>query len=228
MRRTIAIISAALVLLTFATGVFAQDEEWLRIPYRLSIAVDAGIGMPLSPAAFSKWNSTLPATISVGYVIIPQVEIQGWFTYAKWSISGITAQNEMDLTIEAGDEGVTGGSITTMLYGAAAKIYPLPKSRIMPTFTVGGGFFTATAEDIMVEGVPANSMEDADGPVFLAGVGMEYGINERWNVYTEFKYTLGISDNFAPENLILRENQDPVEGDNLGMGLINLGIMLKL
>jgi hypothetical protein len=227
MRRTIAIISAALVLLTFATGVFAQDEEWLRIPYRLSIAVDAGIGMPLAPSAFNDlWNSTLPATVSVGYVVIPQVEIQGWFTYAKWSISSIPAQNAIGIE---GVHEITGGSITTMLYGAAAKIYPLPNSRIMPTVTVGGGFFTATAEDLVVgDELLVNSMEDADGPAFLVGVGMEYGINERWNVYTEFKYTLGLSDKFAPGNLVLGENEAPVEGDDFGMGLINLGIMLKL
>lgn len=227
MRRTIASISAALVLLTFATGVFAQDEEWLRIPYRLSIAVDGGIGMPLAPSVFNDlWNSTLPATISVGYVIIPQVEIQGWFTYAKWSISSIPAQNAI------GEEGVldiTGGGITTMMYGAAAKFYPLPKGRIMPTATVGGGFFKATAEDLVVgDELLVNTMEDADGPAFLAGVGMEYGINERWNVYTEFKYILGITDNFSPGNLILGRDDDPVKGKDFGMGLINLGILLKL
>ena len=147
MRMVIGLI-AALVLLTTATGVFAQEDDWLRLPYRVAIAVDVGIGIPMAPTAFGNlWNSGLPASISVGYVVIPQVEIQGWLTYANWGISGITAQRETGIE---GVHEITGGTITTLLYGAAAKIYPLPKSRIMPTVTIGAGLFTATADTLVV------------------------------------------------------------------------------
>ena len=228
MTRTIAILVAALVLMTTATGVSAQDEDWLRIPYKVSIALDIGIGMPMDPSSFSNlWNAGIPASISAGYVIIPQIEVQGWFTYAAWGISGIPAQQEIGII---GVYEVSGGTITTIWYGAAAKFYPIPNSRILPTLTLGGGLFEATAEQLVVGTSPphVNTMENSSGPAFLAGVGMEYGVNERWNVYTEFKYIRGFSDTFAPANLLLGPNDEPVVGENLAIGIINLGILLKI
>jgi len=228
MTRTIAILIAALVLMTTATGVFAQEEDWLRIPYKVSVAADIGIGVPMDPSTFSNlWNTSIPASISIGYLIIPQIEIQGWLTYATWGISGIPAQQEIG---EVGVFEVSGGTITTLWYGAAVKYYPLPNSRIMPTVTVGGGLFQATAEDLVLESSPplVNEMEDSDGPAFLVGLGMEYAINERWNVYTEFKYLRGFSDTFAPANLLLGPNEEPVPGEDIGIGIIILGILLKI
>ena len=81
---------------------------------------------------------------------------------------------------------------------------------------------------VVGDNVQVNGMEDGDGPVLLVGVGMEYGVNERWNVYTEFKYLWGMSDNFAPANLLLGPNDDPVAGDDLGISIINLGILIKI
>ena len=215
------------MLLTTATGVFAQEDDWLRLPYRVTIAVDVGIGIPMAPTAFNNlWNTGLPASIAVGYVVIPHVEIQGWLTYSNWGINAISAQREIGIV---GVHEITGGTITTLLYGVAAKIYPLPKSRIMPTVTIGGGVFTATAEDLVVgDNLQVNSMEDGDGPVLTVGVGMEYGVNERWNVYTGFKYIWGMSDNFAPANLLLSPGEDPVAGEDLGISIINLGILVKI
>ncbi len=228
MTRTIAILIAALVLMTTATGVFAQEEDWLRIPYKVSVAVDIGIGVPMDPSAFNNlWNTSIPASISIGYLIIPQIEIQGWLTYTSWGISGIPAQQEIG---EVGVFEISGGTITTLWYGAAVKYYPLPNSRIMPTVTVGGGMFQATAEDLVLESAPplVNEMEDSDGPAFLVGLGMEYAVNERWNVYAEFKYLRGFSDTFAPANLLLGPNEEPVPGEDIGIGIINLGILLKI
>jgi hypothetical protein len=227
MRRTIVMTIAALVLLTLTSGVHAQDENWLRFPYTIAIAADGGIGMPLEPTAFSElWNSTLPFSFSLGYLIIPQVEVQGWFTYAKWGISSIPAQERIGII---GVYEVEGGGIATMMYGAAAKLYPLPNSRIMPTAVIGGGAYSASADDLVVgDDVLTNTMEDANGAMLLAGVGMEYGLNERWNVFAGFKYYRGFGDGFAPENLVLSPNEEPVEGKNFGFGLINLGILLKL
>jgi hypothetical protein len=228
MTRTIAILIAVLVLVTTATGVFAQEEDWLRIPYKVSIAVDIGIGMPMDPSTFNNlWNSAIPASISIGYLVIPQVEIQGWLTYTSWGISTIPAQNEIGIV---GVYEISGGTITTLFYGAAAKYYPIPNSRIMPTVTIGGGLFSATAEDLVVDTAPqlVNSMDDSDGPVLLIGLGMEYAVNERWNVYSEFKYLRGFSDTFAPANLLLGPNEVPVAGEALAVGIINLGILLKL
>lgn len=215
------------LLLPSANNAFAQEEEqWLRIPYRVTVSIDAGIGMPMNPSAFSDlWNTSLPATFSVGVVTIPQIEVKAWIMYASWSISGIPAQNATGIV---GVYEVTGGTVNTTLYGGSVKFIPLPNSRITPIVEVGGGFFQATGEDLEVGEVLTNTMEDANGPAFLVGAGMEYGINERWNTYAKFNYSLGFSDKFAPGNLVLGPDSPRVEGGDLQLTSIIIGISLKI
>jgi len=74
----------------------------------------------------------------------------------------------------------------------------------------------------------SNSMEDSSGPVFLGVFGMEYGFNERWNVYAEFDYYIGFTDSFAPGDLLLDENDPPTEGGDLHIATVMLGIILKI
>jgi hypothetical protein len=232
MRFMIVLLLATLLLLPFADTTFAQmeeeeEEQWVRIPYHVTISVDAGIGMPFNPAEFGDlWNSSLPVTFAVGYVVIPYIEVRGWITYASWGISGIPAQEAIGTP---GVHDVQGGTITTLLYGASAKINPLPNSRIQPSFEIGGGAFKASGDDLEVGTHHTNTMEDASGPVFQFALKMEYGVNETWQVYTGFNYYLGFSDTFAPGNLLLSgPNDTPAEGDNLQFGALVLGITLKL
>jgi hypothetical protein len=227
----IVLLLASLMLLPFANTAFAQlevdEEQWLRFPYRVTLSLDVGIGMPFNPSEFSDlWNSSLPATFTVGYVVIPYVEVRGWFTIASWGISGIPAQEAIGTP---GVHDVQGGTITTLLYGASAKLIPLPNSRIQPSFEIGGGAFQASGKDLEVGTHHTNSMEDASGPVLQFAVYMEYGVNETWQVYTGFNYYIGFSDTFAPGNLLLSGPTDPqVEGDNLQFGSLVLGITLKI
>ncbi len=230
MRLTIVLLLATFMLLPFANTTFAQQEEdeeqWIRFPYKVTISLDAGIGMPFNPAAFGDlWNSSLPATFAVGYVVIPYVEVRGWITYASWGINGIPAQQAIGI---GGVHEVEGGTIRTLLYGVSAKLIPLPNSRIQPTFEIGGGAFQASGDSLEVGTVHTNGMEDASGPVLQLALNMEYGINETWQVFTGFNYYIGFSDTFAPGNLVLRPGDPPVEGDNLQFGALVLGITLKI
>ncbi len=231
MRLTIVSLLATLMLLPFANTTFAQEEDeeqWTRFPYHVTVSLDAGIGMPFNPPAFDDlWNSSLPATFTVGYVVIPYVEVRGWITYASWGISGIPAQEAIGISDRQVHD-VEGGTITTLLYGVSAKLNPLPNSRFQPTFEIGGGAFQASGDDLEVETVLTNSMEDASGPVLQLALNMEYGINETWQVYTGFNYYIGFSDTFAPGNLVRRPHDPPVEGDNLQFGALVLGITLKI
>jgi hypothetical protein len=216
-----------------------EDDEWLRIPYRFTISLDGGIGMPLQPDEFNDlWNSSFPFTCSIGYVVIPQIEIKAWFTYAHWGISEIPAKNALDVDGLLGNTSgsrvteIDGGSITTMLYGASLKYKPFPSSRLMPYVEIGGGYFQATADDLSVihqsTVLLENSMPDASGPTFVATIGADYGINERWEVFTEFNYYLGISDTFAPGDLVKPLNAPPADTGNLTIATIILGISLKI
>jgi outer membrane protein W len=189
-----------------------------------------GIGMPLKPSAFNDlWNASFPISLGLSYVIIPHVEVKGWATYASWSISEIPAKDAIGL---GGVTEISGGTITTLLYGGSAKIVPFPKSRIIPYVEVGGGYFQASGEDLTVthEGQTDldNSMPDASGPVFTTVLGMEYGFNERWNVYAEIDYYAGFSSDFAPGDLVLGPDEPPTEGGDLNIATVVLGLILKI
>jgi hypothetical protein len=235
-----AILLTALVLHPIADRALAQEEEWVRFPYRFTFSVDAGVGTALQPSPFDDlWNTSFPATAALGYVIIPRIEVKAWFTYAHWGIGEIPALNAIGDTLGT-DVGsrvkeIDGGSITTVLFGGSAKIVPFPNSRILPYVEVGGGYFRATAEDLSVvlsassDTLVSYSMPDADGPVFTMALGMEYAINERWNAYAEFNYYLGASDTFAPGELVRPMNSNtPAEAGNLQFISIALGIVFKM
>jgi hypothetical protein len=230
MKRIVVLGLAALALCVGINNAFAQEDEWLRIPYRFTISLEGGIGMPLKPAAFNDlWNASFPVSIAFGYVVVPYVEVRGWLTYATWGISEIPAKDAIGI---GGVTETTGGSITTMLYGGSAKIIPFPKSRLMPYVEFGGGYFQASGDGLVVtqNEVPihSNAMDDASGPAFLAVFGMEYGINERWNAFAEIDYYAGFDDTFSPGNLVLGPNEDPVEGGSLNIATVVLGIVLKI
>jgi hypothetical protein len=232
MRCIIFVVLTLLVTLPIANDAFAQEEEELvSSPYRLSFALDAGVGMPLRPEAFNDlWNASFPVSVSLGYVVIPRIEIRGWFTYASWGLSGIPAKNAIGVP---GVTDIEGGGITTMLYGVSGKVIAVPDSRIMPFLELGGGYFQASGEDLKVtedgQEIVNNSMEDASGPVFTIAGGMEYGINERWNVYAKLNYYAGFSDSFAPASLIQQPGATTTpEAGDLHIATIVLGIVLKM
>ena len=234
MKRIVVFGLAALVLLPAVDSAFAQDEDWIRFPYRVAVSLEGGIGMPLQPTEFNDlWNASFPLSFAVGYAIMPRVEVKGWITYAKWGISTIPAKEAIGVL---GVTEISGGSITTLFYGVSAKINPFPNSRLMPYIEVGGGYFQSSGDDLTVtrEGTGiytplslTNSMADASGPAFLGVFGMEYAFNELWNVYTELDYYIGFDDSFAPGDLVRDQNDPPAEGGHIHIATVVLGIILK-
>lgn len=232
MRRILIPVIAVLLLLPAVNNAFAQDDDeevWLRSPLKFALSAELGIGMPLGPEAFNDlWNSSFPLTIAFGYAIIPYIEVKGWATYTSWGISSIPAKEAI------GYPGVTtinGGGITVVMYGASAKVIAFPNSRMTPYIEIGGGAYQVTADDLTVsrdgEPVISNSMEGSNGGLITGAFGMQHGVNLRWTAYTEFNYYYGLSDTFAPGNLLLRnENSPEVEGERLQIGSIVLGIAL--
>jgi hypothetical protein len=230
MKRIVVFGLAALAMLSAVDRATAQEEEWLRFPYRVALSLEGGIGMPLQPDEFNDlWNASFPISFGLSYVIIPRVEVKGWVTYAKWSISEIPAKDAVGV---GGVTEISGGSITTLFYGASAKISPFPNSRLMPYVEVGGGYFQSSAEDLTVsrneEPIQTNTMSDASGPAFLGVFGMEYGFNERWNVYAEIDYYIGFTDSFAPGDLVVSNPDEETQGGDAHIATVMLGIILKI
>jgi len=226
MKCSVAIVLVALLLLPFAGGVQAQEGQWLRQPYRFTVAADGGFGMPLGPDVFNElWNSALPFSAAIGYVVIPYIEVRGWVTWSLWTISENPAKAAIDVQ---GVQGISGGSITTLLYGGSVKVIPFPNSQVMPFVEVGGGAYRATASDLELEDVLTNEMEDANGPVLLTSGGLDYGINDSWNVYAKFNYYMSFDENFAPGDLVRGPSDPPTEGGSLQFSSIVLGLTLKI
>jgi hypothetical protein len=241
MRSTFATLLTALLLLPVADRAVAQEDEWVRTPYRFTIALDGGIGTPIGPGNFNDlWNASFPASATLGYLVIPQISVKGWVTYARWGISEIPANNALGVDEMIGGASgsrvteISGGTISTTLFGGSAEYFPFPNNRILPSVEIGVGYFLASGEDLSVvhiangDTLVANTMADADGPAFLGAVTMGYDINERWNVNASFRYYLGISDTFAPGELTRRPNGPPAETGNLEFVTIVLGIILKM
>lgn len=236
MRRIIIPVVTVLLLLPAVDAAFAQDEDvWLRSPFRFGLSVTGGVGMPLGPGAFNDlWNSSFPATVSLGYVVIPYVEVRGWFTFASWGISEIPAMAALGVgDRETGEplKEISGGGITTIFYGGSVKLIPFPNSRMYPYLDIGGGYFEATADNLDVTQaehvIQSNSMKDVNGSALRAVLGLEYGLNERVDVITEFDYYVGFGSDFAPGDLVLQKNAEPTQGDNLLVGALVLGITIK-
>jgi hypothetical protein len=227
MKRTTVVLSIALIALTMAIPAMAQEEEYVRAPYKFAIGVEGGVGIPSRPDAFNDlWNSTIPVSISVSYAIIPWVEVMGSFCYGHWGISEIPAKDRIRYV---GVASISGGTIQTMYYGAGVRLIPFPNIRLMPYFEVGGGAFSATAENLEVEGnILVNSMDDVSGPAFSGGGGLQYAVNESWNVYTKINWTIGFNEDFNPENLVLSAGEEPKQGGKLQYGALVLGIILKI
>jgi hypothetical protein len=230
MKLTLAILIMGLVILPFANGAVAQEEEeeYMRWPYRIVATLDGGLGTPSTPAPFKDlWNESLPATITLGVSVMSWLEVTGFLMYAQWGISEIPAKRTIGYV---GIEAVNGGSIQTILFGGLAKIIILPNSRLTPFVETGGGYFQATADNLeIVDGGIDNEMEDVKGPTFLGSLGAEYNLNPNWNVYTKFNWALCFNKDFNPENL-LRDLDDPPAntGGNMQFGSLVLGIKLKI
>lgn len=217
-----------LVILSAAGEAFGQEEEqWSRYPYNFLVSLDGGMGVPIQPGIFKdNWNESLPFTAAFGYVVIPWVEVYGFFSYASSGISENTAKDQMRYI---GPEAFDGGSIRTMMYGGIGKLIILPNSRLTPFLEAGAGMFRATAKNLeVINGGIDNSMESVGGPLVISGLGVEHNINETWNVYAKFNWVVGLNSDFNPGMLLLNRNDPPTIGDDLHLGMILLGIKLKM
>ncbi len=230
MKYIAATLLTAFVLMSAADTAVGQEEEeeqWSRYPYHFVWTFDGGIGIPIQPGVFKdNWNESLPFSVTVGYVIVPWVEVFGFFSFSSYSISENTAKDSMRYI---GIEEFKGGSVRAMMYGGAGKFIILPYSRLAPFLEVGAGLFRASAANLeVVNGGIDNSMESVDGPLFIGGLGVEHNINETWNVYAKFNWAIGLNSEFNPGMLIRNRLDPPTAGADLHLGMIMLGIKLKM
>jgi opacity protein-like surface antigen len=230
MKLTAAILITVLAILPTANGALAQEEEeYMRMPYRVAITLDGGLGTASLPAPFKDWwNESLPASATFGVSVMSWLEVGGFFTYVRWGISGIPAKKAIGFI---GVAEVTGGSKQTLLFGGVAKILPLPNHRLAPFVEVGGGYFKASADNLQIaEGfIINNEMDDVSGPLFVSSLGTEYNLSTNWNVYTKFNWTIGFNKDFNPENLLRARGDPPANtGGNMQFGSLVLGIKFKV
>ena len=230
MKYIAATILTTLVLMSAAATAFGQEEEeeqWSRYPYHFVLTLDGGMGIPMQPGVFKdNWNESLPFSVTFGYVVIPWVEVFGFFSFSSHSISENTAKDRMRYI---GSEEINGGSIRTMIYGGIGKVIILPYSRLTPFVEAGTGLFKATANNLeVINGGINNSMEGVNGAMVIVGLGVEHNINETWNVYAKFDWVVGLNSDFNPGMLLRNRYSPPTVGGDMQYGMILLGIKLKM
>lgn len=217
---------AVAVLGTASTTALAQQSEYMRLPHRVHVFVDGGIGIPAQPGTFNHyWNTTFPFTIGVGVPIFAWLDINGAFTYAKFGNNSLASKDRIGIV---GTQEVTGGAIQTTMFFGTARFLAVPSARANPYMEVGVGVYKVTAEQLEVEETLINTMNDESGIMVSLAPGIQYALNDHWSAYSKFMWTINLSDTFAPHDLILRPGEAPAEsGENMMIATFVVGMLLR-
>lgn len=230
MNRRVGVIAVVITAITFycalVTPALAQEETYLRMPHRVHLFVEGGIGIPAQPGTFNHfWNTTVPVTIGVGVPVRSWLDINGAFTYAKFGLNSLAAKDRIGVV---GTQEVTGGAIKTTMFWGSARFLAVPSARANPFFQVGVGAYNTTAEQLEVEGVLTNTMEDASGISVSGAMGIQYALGDVWSSYAKLQWTANLSDTFSPEDLLLQPGEAPAEsGEDQMFSAILVGMVLR-
>ncbi len=231
MRRYVVGLLLCALVAAVAVPVAAQDDDidaYLRLPYKFTLFIDGGLAVPASPGIFNDlWNTTLPFTVGVGYVVFPWFEIAGSATFAGYGINEIPAKAEIGLVSV---EEIAGGGISTSTYAAVGRFLAFPSQPYNPYVEFGAGLYNASLETLVVgDNAQINEAEDASGIAFLTAVGLQYALTPVWSVYTKVNYQLNLGDEFNPDNLLREEDEEMIMGgDSMSWFAISLGLMIKI
>jgi hypothetical protein len=232
MKRALTTIGLSLVGCFLAGAVRAQvgapleDQKYFRVPHKYHLHFELSGALPLEPGVFNDfWNSAFQFGAGGGVTVISWLDVNANFTYASWDNNSTESKAKIGFV---GVPDVEGGLITTMTFSGSARFVAVPNARTNPFVEMTVGFYTTTAEDIVIEGVLENSMEDASGMMFAPGLGVQYALADSWGAYAKFSYVICSSSTFAPGDLLLPVGStDEVQGEDQIYSVIGVGVMLR-
>jgi opacity protein-like surface antigen len=212
-------------------GAEPQDEKYLRLPHRFQIFADGGIGMPTDPGLFNDyWNASFQFGVGFGVAILPWLEVNGTFNSLSFSNNSIESKTKVGYQ---GIEAVEGGAIHTKMYYGSARFIGVPKARTNPYVEFGVGYFSTSADDLVIESddstepILQNSMESVSGICVVPSMGVQYAMNDSWTAYTKYTYAMNLNGDFRPGDLLLPVGETtPTVGDNQIISSFTVGVMV--
>jgi opacity protein-like surface antigen len=214
---------------------FAQVDEYLRRPHRLTVWLEAGLAIPSTPSDFkARWNTTWPFSGGIGWALFSWLELNGGITYGSFGISEIPAKSSLNLETTAK---IDGGSVNMLSYYGGARALAIPDQQLNPFVEVRVGVFRLTADDLEVAATSSGptatpaitrTMADIDGISFSFGGGLQYALNEYWSSYAKFMWTMNLNGDFAPGELTAPDLSDELNSGNMQFGTVIVGLMARI
>jgi hypothetical protein len=229
MKRAFVIAALALCSSAFSGVARAQtaaEPQYLRLPHRFQIFVEGGGALPTSPAIWNDlWNSAFSFGLGAGMSIFPWLEVNGGFSTMTFSLNSLQAKSVIRYQ---GIQEVEGGAVSATQFYGTARFIAVPKSRTNPYVEATAGYFSSSADDVVIEGVLVNSMEDVSGLSMGGAAGIQYALGDYWSAYTKYNYIVNFTDNFAPGDLLqpVTGTLEEPSGNQVIQSLV-VGIMVR-
>jgi opacity protein-like surface antigen len=203
-----------------------EQAKYFRIPHKFHVFVELGGSLPTSPGVFNDlWNSSFQVGAGGGVNVLTWLDVNANFTYASWDNNSTDSKSAIGFV---GVPDVEGGLISTMTISGSARFIAVPSARTNPYAEVSVGYFTTSADDLVIEDVLTNTMESCSGMMIAPAVGVQYALADSWGAYAKYTYMYCSSSEFAPSDLLLPEGGgEPTEGGNQIFQTILVGIMLR-
>jgi hypothetical protein len=203
-----------------------EPQQYLRLPHRFQIFFEGGGSVPSSPSIWKDlWNSSFNFGVGAGAAIFPWLEVNAGFNTMTFGLDHLQAKSVLGYQ---GIQEVEGGAVSTKVYYGSARFVAVPKARTNPYVEVEMGYFSTSAENVVIEDVVNNSMESVSG-LSLSGVaGIQYALGDYWSAYTRYVYTSNLTDNFAPGDLLqpISGSREEPQGNQVIQSL-SVGIMVR-
>lgn len=242
MRRNVGIVALVALVVIMAADARAQrlgeepEETYMRIPHRFTIFVDAGLAVPTQPAEFrDSWDTDFPFAAGVGLAVFGWMDVNFVASYANFGVNELEAKRQIGFV---GVSEISGGDITTIRYLGTVRFIAVPSHRFNPYAELGLGYFKTSATELTISGHEpnnpieqswTNTMDTVSGLSINFGFGGQYALNDRWSAFTNFIWTINQNGDFAPSNLLLDQDEPPVEGQgSQHLATISVGLMIRL
>lgn len=229
MKRVFVITALLVHGLVFTGAARAQttdEPKYLRLPHRFQIFIEGGGALPTKPAIWNdRWNSAFAFGMGAGMSIFPWLEVNAGFSAMSFSLNALQAKGVIGYQ---GIEEVEGGAVSTKHFYGSARFIAVPKSRTNPYVEAAVGYFTTSAEDVVIEGVLQNSMESVSGMTVAPSAGIQYALGDYWTAYARYTYMYTLEDTFAPGDLLQPETGtlDEPTGNQV-IQTLGVGIMVR-
>ncbi len=202
------------------------EPQYLRLPHRFQIFVEGGGALPTSPSIWDElWDSAFSFGLGAGASIFPWLEVNAGFNTMSFGLNHLQAKGLLGYT---GIQEVEGGAISTSIYYGSARFIAVPRARTNPYVEAQVGYFSTSADDVIIEGIVDNSMESVSGMSVSGTVGIQYAMSDYWTAYSKYTYTANLNGAFAPGDLLQPVNgsREEPEGNQIIQALI-VGVMVR-